>query len=100
MLCLPSIGQIAELNPDLVVPHFGGKGLQIIALNVETATPFKVEASLVPIAGEDAVSNASACQWITHVRALVVSRIEFAVNVEQCDTPPFTYPHCLRFPPP
>ena len=48
----------------------------IVSPRIEGAAARQIEACVVPVAGEDAVADAAAMQWKTHVRAAVVDSID------------------------
>src|SRR5205814_1588194 len=69
------------------VAHFDRKCVEIVAAAREAAAAFHVVAPAVPVTRQDAIANAASSQWITHVRTLIVRRIEAALMLEERDTP-------------
>src|SRR5207249_1445663 len=89
----------SEVNPDLILANVNGEGLQIVAFIIETSSALQIEAPAVPVAGENAVPDRPAGQGIAHVRALVVGRVDPAVDVEERDAAPFSEPDGFRLTP-
>jgi len=81
--------RVSRLNPDFILSNVNGKGLQIVAFVIETTSALQIEAPTVPVTCENAVPDGTTSQGITHVRALVVCRIDSAINVEKSDAAPF-----------
>src|SRR5262245_6139591 len=80
----------ANLNPDFTVSNVDRKSLQVIALIFETSSTFQIEATPVPVAGQNPVTDCTTAQGITHMRAMIVCRVDSAVDVEQRDASPFS----------
>src|SRR5438128_2325327 len=72
-----------HIDVDAAVAHFDGKCVEIVAAARETAAAFHVVAPAVPVTRQDAVANAASSQRITHVRTLVVRRIDAALMLEE-----------------
>ena len=89
----PPVARLGDLDPDVGPAHFHGKGLQIVALAVETTAARQVETAAVPVAGEHSVPHYSAHQRISHVGALVVGRVDFVSLVEQSNAALVAQPH-------
>ena len=96
MFVPPFVLGISELNPDFILTNVNGEGLQIIALIIETSAALQIEAPSVPVAGENAVPDRPTSQGIAHMRALVVGRVDPAIDVEQRDAAPFSEPDGFR----
>ena len=51
------VGQISRFYPNLATADIDRESTQVIAFNVEAATPFQIETAAVPITCEDTVSG-------------------------------------------
>lgn len=98
MSALTIVFGILYLYPDFIISIFNRKGLQVIALEVEAASAFQIEAPAVPVASQNAVSYPASRQRITHVGALIVSGIDFAIDVEEGNTAAFSQANSFGFP--
>jgi hypothetical protein len=87
MLVSPFVLGVAQLNPDFVLTNVHGKRLQVIAFLIEASSAFQIEATTVPVAGENAMPDNSTSQGITHMRALVVGGVNPSIDVEKRDAP-------------
>src|SRR5215510_8064436 len=70
MLVASFVPGILELNPDFTLSNVNGKRFEIVAFLVEAAATFEIEASTVPVAGEDSSTHRASSQWVAHVRTL------------------------------
>src|SRR5688500_11629689 len=89
MFVSPFVLGIAELNPDFILADVNGEGLQIVTFVIETSAALEIEAAAVPVAGKNAVADRAAGQGISHMRTLIVGRVNSPVDVEQRDAAPF-----------
>src|SRR5262247_2966164 len=83
MLVPALVSGVFELHPDSILANLDGKCLQIVTFIVKTAAALEVEASAVPVTGENAVSYGAAGERIAHVGTLVVCCIDPSIDVEQ-----------------
>src|SRR4029453_178287 len=60
-------------------------GIEIIASSGEATSAFHVVAPSVPVTSKNAVANSSACQWITHMRALIICGKDVASMLKKSD---------------
>jgi hypothetical protein len=60
------------LHPDLGATQVGGTGRHIVRPQIEGAAACKIEARVVPVAGQNAVLDASAVERKSHVRTAIV----------------------------
>ena len=60
------------LHPDVPIAHLDRAGRHVVRPQVEGAAAFEIEASVVPMAGQDAVRDAAALEREAHVRATIV----------------------------
>src|SRR5262245_12072862 len=88
---------IPELNPDCILSNVHRKRLQIVAFIIETTTALQIETPAMPVTRENAVPDRTTRQRITHMWALVVCRIDPAIDVEQRDTAPIAELDGFRF---
>jgi len=61
-------------HPDLAITHLGGAGRYVVCPQIKGTATRKIEAGVVPVAGQGAVLNAAAIQGKAHVRAAIVER--------------------------
>src|SRR5260370_12355979 len=87
---------VSELNPDFALTNLNGERLQVIAFIVETPAALQIETPAVPVAGENAVTDGPTGQGIAHVGALVIGRVDPAIDFEQRNAAPFSEPDGLR----
>src|SRR5262245_59861808 len=88
---------VRELNPDFSMSDLNRKCLQIVAFAIEATAAFQIEAPAVPVAGQNTVPDSTASQRITHMRALVIGRVDPPVHVEQRDAPSIVQPDGFGF---
>ena len=62
------------LHPHLHVTHFDGTGRHVVGPQIEGAAACKIEAGVVPVAGQDTVLDAAAVERKPHVRTAIVKR--------------------------
>src|SRR5271166_4785863 len=60
------------LHPDVAIAHLDREDRYVVRPQVERAAAFKIEASVVPMTGQDAVVDAAALKREAHVRATIV----------------------------
>src|SRR5206468_11996421 len=65
----------AHVNVDGAVSHLDGECVQVIASSGETAAALHVVAPPMPVTGQDAIADAPARQRISHVRTLIIGRV-------------------------
>ena len=82
---LPSVGAFGDVDQQRSILDSYREYSHIVGPLVEGPAGFKVEARVMPVAGEDAVLDCSAVEWEAHVRAPVVDREQAAVRIEQND---------------
>jgi hypothetical protein len=99
MLVSPFVLGISELYPDFILTNIHWERLQVIAFMIEASSTFQIEATAMPVTGQNTVPDRPTGQGVTHMGALVISRIDPAINVKQCDAPPFSELDGLRFTP-
>jgi hypothetical protein len=58
------------LHPDLTIPHLDREDRYVVCPKIKGAAAFEIEASVVPMTGQDAVFDAAALQREAHVRAV------------------------------
>src|SRR5262249_61806744 len=62
------------LHPDVTIAHFDGADWYVVRPQIESAAAFEIEASVVPVTGQDAVLDAAALEREAHVRAAIIKR--------------------------
>src|SRR5262245_39134454 len=87
MLVSPFILSVAQLNPDFILTDVHGKRLKVIAFMIEASSAFQIEATTMPVTGENAMPNHTPGQGITHMGALIVGSEDPSIDVEQRDAP-------------
>jgi hypothetical protein len=60
------------LHPDVTITHLDRADRHVVRPEVEGAAAFEIEASVVPVTGQDAVLDAAALEREAHVRAPIV----------------------------
>src|SRR5437899_4619647 len=65
-----------DVYPDLVASHFDREDANIVSPWVERSATGQVEASVVPVAGQDAVLHTASIERESHMRAAVVYRVD------------------------
>ena len=60
------------LHPDLAIAHLDRADRHVVRPQVECATAFEIEARVVPMTGQNAVLDAAALEWETHVGATII----------------------------
>ena len=60
------------LHPDVAIAYLDRTDRHVVCPEVEGASAFQIEASVVPMTGQDAVLDAPALERETHVRATIV----------------------------
>src|SRR5438445_13621861 len=60
------------LHPDVTIAHLDRADRHVVRPEVEGAATFEIEASVVPVTGQDAVLDAAALEREAHVRAPIV----------------------------
>ncbi len=60
------------LHPHVGVTHLGGTGRRVVRPQIESAAACEIEASVVPVAGQNAVLDASAVEGKAHMRTAIV----------------------------
>ena len=60
------------LHPDVTITHLDRADRHVVRPEVEGAATFEIEASVVPVTGQDAVLDAAALEREAHVRAPIV----------------------------
>src|SRR5258705_14839 len=84
MRCRITVAE-GRLHPNLRVTHFYGTGGHIVGPQIEGAAARKVEAGVVPVAGQDTVFDAAAFERKAHVRTAIVERENVSVGVDDED---------------
>ena len=74
-----------RLHPNLQVTHFDGTGRHVVGPQIEGAAARKIEAGVVPVAGQDTVLDAAAVERKAHVRTAIVERENAPVGVDDED---------------
>src|SRR5262249_48134297 len=74
-----------EIDVDLVAANLDRKPAEIVRPLVERATGAQVEASVVPVAGEDSVGDGPAVEREAHVRTTVVDRVHLVTVCKQAE---------------
>ena len=72
-------------HPNLGVTYFDGTGRHVVGPQIEGAAARKVEAGVVPVAGQDTVLDAPAVERKAHVRTAIVERENALVGVDDED---------------
>src|SRR5262249_32633499 len=62
------------LYPNLTIAHFDGADRYVVRPQIESAAAFEIEASVVPVTGQDPVLDAAALEREAHVRAAIIER--------------------------
>jgi hypothetical protein len=85
-------------HPDLAITHLGGAGRYVVCPQIKGTATRKIEAGVVPVAGQGAVLNAAAIQGKAHVRAAIVEREDttFVVDNEYRSMRPVHHQPPLR----
>src|SRR5437879_13721691 len=73
------------LHPDVTIPHLDRADRHFVSPGVEGAATFEIEASVVPVTGQDAVLDAAALEREAHVRAPIVEGEDTSVVVDDKD---------------
>lgn len=73
MRCRVSIAE-RGLHPHFQVTHFDGTGRHVVGPQIEGAAACEIEASVVPVAGQDAILEAAAVERKPHVWTAAVKR--------------------------
>src|ERR1700731_433304 len=68
----PRLRLRGQVDPDESVANLGGKGPHVVGPLVERPARLQIETGVMPMAGENAVADAAAREWKSHVRAAVV----------------------------
>src|SRR5215813_2033089 len=75
----------AHIDIDRAIANLNRKCVEIIAASGEAAAAFHVVAPSVPVTSKNAVADSSTCQWISHMRALVICGIDVALVLKKRD---------------
>ena len=75
-----------RVNPDYAVGYAYRIAADVVGEGIEGAAAGQIEPCVMPVAGEDAILDASPVQGKAHVRAPVVHREQLAVVVEHHDS--------------
>jgi hypothetical protein len=73
------------LHPDLVIAHLDRAGRYVVRPQVEGTAAFKVEAGVVPMAGQYPIIDAAALEGKTHVRATIVEGKDAPAGIDDED---------------
>ena len=60
------------MHPYFIPPQFDRAGRHIVRPKIEGAAARKIKSRVVPVAGQNAVLDASAVEWEAHMRTTVV----------------------------
>jgi len=60
------------LHPNLGITHLDGTSRDVVRPQIESAAACEIEASVVPVAGQNAVLDASAVEGKAHMRTAIV----------------------------
>jgi hypothetical protein len=74
-----------EHHKDIVVNHFDLVRLSVVSEGIESATGREVEASVMPMAREEALLDSPTVEGETHVRASIQEREWRAFGPEHAD---------------
>src|SRR5258706_14637618 len=67
------VGEVEDgFHPHLRATHLNGTGRHVVRPEVEGAATREIKASVVPVAGQDAILDAAAVEWKAHVRTAIV----------------------------
>jgi hypothetical protein len=78
------------LHPHVAVAHLDRADRNVVRPQVEGAAACEIEASVVPMTGQDTVLDAAALERETHMRATIVEREDAAALVNDEDGPVVT----------
>jgi len=84
MRCRISVAE-SRLHPNLRATHFDGAGRHVVSPQIKGAAARKVEAGVVPVAGQDTVLDAPAVERKAHVGTTIVERKDAVVGVDDED---------------
>src|SRR3954464_8467416 len=84
-----------NIDPDLIVGNFDRKDTHIVSEEIECTAAGEIEAGVVPVAGQDAVTHRAAIQRKAHVRTAIIDRIDLIAVEEEYDGMPID-PHRKR----
>src|SRR5271166_5974198 len=85
------------LHPDVAIAHLDRADRYVVRPQVEGAAAFEIEASVVPMTGQDAALDAAALEREAHVRAPIVECEDAPAVVDDEDR---TMPTVHNEPPP
>ena len=74
-----------QIDVDVVAVDLDRKAAQIVGPLVERAAPAEIEASVVPVAGQDAVADRAAVKREAHMRATVVDGVHLTPVRDEAD---------------
>src|SRR5262249_36296883 len=73
------------VHPDVTIAHFDRADRYVVRPQIESAAAFEIEASVVPMAGQDAVFDAAALEREAHVRAAIIQGTDTPAVVDDED---------------
>jgi hypothetical protein len=76
---------LAHVNPDFTVSYLNRKTGDVISPLVESPSALKIEASMVPVAGQNAVFNGPTIKRETQMRAAVIDRVVISIMGKKRD---------------
>src|SRR5262245_40566806 len=73
------------LHPDVTIAHVDRADRYVVRPQIKGAAAFEIEASVVPMTGQDAVLDAAALKREPHVRAAIIEREDAPAVVDDED---------------
>jgi hypothetical protein len=73
------------LHPDIAISQFDREGWYVVRPQIKGAAAFQIEASVVPMTGQDAILDTAPLEREAHVRAAIVEGEDAAAVVDDQD---------------